>query len=106
MGTRANWFVDVQLDGEPPTPTADVAAIGVEVDLTATPEELERALSGTIREEGQLYERGITCELKVIPDMACSACPLRGTDERRDLCEVGARQERLLARMHVMRHAD
>lgn len=105
MGTRANWFVDVEVDDAPLTPTADIAAVGVEVDLTATPEELERALAGTIREEGQLYERGITCELKLIPEMACSACPLRATDERRDLCDVGARQERLIARSHVLRHA-
>jgi hypothetical protein len=105
VATRANWHLDVELEDLPLTPssTPTVERVGVEIDLLASPEDLERALSATIAEEGALWEQGISCELKTRPDMTCAVCPLRGTDVRRDLCEVGVRQERLLSRLTVVR---
>jgi hypothetical protein len=103
VGNQANWHVDVVLDDEAPAPSATVESVGVEIDLLATPQGLNRALERSLRDEGALWEQGVSCNLKGSSDMTCAVCPLRGTDERRDLCAVGVRQESLLARLVAMR---
>lgn len=60
-----------------------------------------------LRQEGELFEQGVTCPIKDMTDATCLACPMKrdhGTPEGK-LCRVGQEQERVgtvaLAKRHL-----
>jgi hypothetical protein len=102
MAVRANWFLGDLVVEEPPT----VEEVGQPIDLQTGEPRVNRRLVELLTEEGQLYDRGVTCAIKDRPDTACSACPafqFEGEGRLSRLCAVGIEQERLLTTLAVQR---
>jgi hypothetical protein len=70
--------------------------VGIETPIDV----LQARLSGLIRREGALFEKGVTCSLKDNPEMSCIACPFSKAESPElegecQLCRIGVGQERL-----------
>jgi hypothetical protein len=107
-GVKANWFTDPGLDLTDVDPFADsavdVVALGSTVDL-GSPDSINLRLVELLQREGQLWNEGVRCPVKVTnegaarPDATCAACPIRHhspDDPMTALCDVGVEQERMM----------
>lgn len=101
MAVKTQWFVPdlVGDDGDPLEGNVDVTEVGVKLDLRDDPERLFRVLASTLEREQALYDRGLSCKVKELPDTVCHACPYQGV--KGVLCELGLEQERLVTQMAV-----
>lgn len=68
-----------------------------DVTLETPPEELHRMLSISIKREGRLFDRGVTCDLKECGEVTCLACPFNEAhddeSDKQTLCRIGMEQE-------------
>lgn len=70
---------------------------------------LDGRLAELLRREANADAAGITCSIKDLPDMTCSACPVceEGQNTRKSaLCRLGREMERVMALATVKRHGD
>lgn len=77
IGERPSWSAPVSID-------TDSA-------------ELQNRLCVSLRREARLFDGGITCEFKEMPDFSCLACPFSEADDEESkkcaLCRIGSDQE-------------
>lgn len=101
---RANWHVaDLAVPAGDPF-AVDVEEVGTPIRLDGERASLDRQLVDLIREEGHLFEAGITCPIKDRKDTCCNACPVHHHDELVGrLCDVGRAQERICTQLAVER---
>lgn len=103
--TRADWFLDVEVeDGDPFAATA-AEVVGQPIVLVEDEGELRVALADTLTREGELFTRGVVCALKDAPDSTCCSCPIRGAQngEMATLCSVGREQEAISSKLAALR---
>lgn len=115
ISVQANWFLDALNGVEEPDPLGPaqtrIEDIGQPIDLSSGEAELNQRLIATIGREAELYDTGIVCPIKDVPQSCCSACAVRRTDEldpMTPLCHVGVEQERLTTAIviaHDQQHA-
>lgn len=104
MALRANWHFDA-----PAPPAGDpfgqmrIEDVGAPIELRDDSVELNQRLVALVNRESELFAAGVVCEVKDLPDTACSACPARGS--RGELCQVGCEQERILTALAIARRS-
>lgn len=105
MGVRANWFVE-DLDVDTTDPFAvDVEEVGQPIDLSGEPH-LNRKVLELAERERALFNLGVECPIKDMPDTSCLACPLSCRDEQvaeSGLCKIGQEQERVITRLAALK---
>jgi hypothetical protein len=118
---RARWGLDdLAVDGsdpflglEPSQPDdpepIDVRDVGMPIDLTGDvatlKADLDQRLIALMREETQLYERGVTCDIRHRPQTTCLACPVASEDGPMGrLCSNGRESDRVSTAMVALRH--
>lgn len=99
MGTRTRWHGEIVVpEGDPFEQR--VEQLGMPIQLSNGRAELETKLVELVTQEGLLWNSGVRCEIKDVPDSTCSACPLSAHDDPNSslqaLCLVGRAQERVL----------
>lgn len=80
-----------------------------EFTLDTPIEGLEARLRELVEREANCDQLGITCPIKDLPGVSCSACPISevGQHTRKALlCRIGREQERVSALIEAKRHAD
>lgn len=106
MAARANWHTaTVLVDRDDPfaDAPAEVQTVGVPIDLDGPRAELNQRLVELVAAEAELFNRGVTCEIRDRRDTCCSACPLMGAEESPgELCSVGFEQENVLTELAVI----
>lgn len=99
-GVRANWHLsDLDL---PQDDGQDIEALGVEIDLRSSPDELQATLVKLVQKESSFYNAGIRCDLKQEQDQSCYRCPQFTEDNENTLsclCRLGREQEDTLHAM-------
>jgi len=106
MPTRTRWHGEIVVpDGDPFDQR--VEQLGMPIQLSEGRAELVAKLAELVDQEGLLYNAGVRCKIKDLPDTTCSACPLSAHDDdgspMQALCLVGRAQERTLTRMTCIR---
>lgn len=110
--TRTRWHASVDLpadDGADPFKNAGpVEQIGLAIDLRPSHAELSAKLKDLLESEGELYARGVRCDLKEMDDSTCSACPISHHTEAghplATLCRIGREEERTLMDLYLLKH--
>ncbi len=99
MAVKARWPTG-QVQRTDTDPFADMEGAAAEWDPLAQ-------LTKLIDEETALMNRGVTCAVREREDTSCCACPKRGTiPDLKRLCDVGARQERIVTELACKRIFD
>jgi hypothetical protein len=107
MPTRTRWHgpIAVADDGDPFA--ARVEQLGMPIKLSEGRAELVARLAELVEQEGLLWNAGVRCGIKDLPDVTCSACPLSAHDDdgspMQALCLVGRAQEQVLTRSTCIR---
>jgi hypothetical protein len=107
MSIRAKWNLEAFLDAEDDPFDMVVYSSGLVVDLTGTDEQLHAALADTVRLEGLLYDRGLTCDLKE-GGQDCLSCPMpqmNPAERLAKLCRLGKDQFNIMARLETRKLA-
>lgn len=107
MSVRADWGTTADASAPAPEidPFASAESLGVmepltPVDLTNTEDELREQFASLFERERNLFNCGVECPLKEMPDSTCTACPVSRARDTNDpymgqLCRVGVEQERV-----------
>lgn len=103
MAIKAEWHFGIEAPkAEEYDPLSDASYMAPipPIDVTTPEPELHEHLRDLIRQEGALYNEGITCPIKWDSEVTCLACPV---SEEKDpespkgkLCRVGHEEERVL----------
>lgn len=118
MSVRADWGVTDAAPSvvdpfgpaqEPQSPEM----LSPPVDLSTPTPVLRERIDELLHREGNLFDCGITCPLKDLPDATCLACPVSRADETREeitreglLCQIGQEQERVLMLLLAQQHGE
>jgi hypothetical protein len=102
MAVRADWHEDAETVTSPevdpfalPSSTPMMTTLPIDTDS----QQLFDRLRTLIRHESGLFNKGVTCAVKDLPETCCSACPLNHSDGQGDsafLCRVGVEQEHVI----------
>lgn len=105
-GTKAEWHLaDLTDTGDPFEQV--VYSTGIEIDLTASEDELARKWVELSYREAEMLKRGSQCQLKD-DGQDCLTCPhatLDRTDSRNRLCRLGKDQSNLEKRIMALTDA-
>lgn len=102
MQTKANWFVDDVVDDDTDPFAERVEQRATPVNLRASSPDLYVELVALVQRDAALYEAGVRCGIRERKDTCCSACPIRNQRaDRRELCEIGVAQERIVTTLAV-----
>lgn len=88
------------IPGPGPERGAEAYWLAQDFSMETSLEDLEARLSVLFQREGNLFNCEVTCPMKDLPDMTCSACPFHevGRDTSKSaLCRLGKEQERISA---------
>jgi hypothetical protein len=104
VSARADWHtLDLEAlvreEGEFDPFSAPVEELGERIELDNPKDRLQLRLSQLLEREGALWNRGVTCPIKDMPDTSCSACPVSRHTDFDDrlgmLCRVGRDEEKV-----------
>ncbi len=106
MSVKARWHqVEVEVDRSDPfadTPPR-VEEVGKVIHVTDPPT-LNLQLIDLVRREGDLFNAGVTCQIRDTDGTCCSACPVvQSEGDLAPLCHVGKQQERVLTQLAASR---
>lgn len=104
---RAKWYSGQLPTISGPDPfEVEVGEVGELIDLSHSTARLQVRLTELVRRESELDNLGVSCDLKQLHDVVCSACPVSeaGNDssELGSLCRVGREQEMVLTELAVL----
>lgn len=107
---RTNWHADRLPTLEIDDPfEVDVEEVGKPIDLSVPTATLDVRLVELLHREESLERLGVTCEIKALPDVVCSACPVSRAEDSDvplgALCRVSREQEAVCTQLAVQRHA-
>lgn len=98
---QANWFMD-QFVADQPDPFADAPLPfgSTVISLDSDTAVLDGRIRDLLRREGNLFEMGITCDLRDAAESTCLACPVSKLGDPDSplsaLCRIGQEQERVV----------
>lgn len=109
--TRTRWHTSVDLpadDGADPFNGAGaIEQIGLPIDLRPSHAELTVRLKDLLESEGELFTRGVRCDLKEKDDSTCSACPISHHEEdghpMATLCRIGREEESTVMDLYLLK---
>lgn len=103
---QANWFNDIVVDDDDDVDPFEVHERGLPIEIGDEEARVSAAIQKSLAKEGRFADRGVTCEIKDVPDTTCWACPVyKGNtdDPIAVLCTLGREQDRLLTRAIQLR---
>lgn len=111
MSVRTQWHLAELAESDDDPFGSVVYSTGIDIDLTASPDELAEAFKRLLLREGRMAQRGLTCELKDKGQncLSCPAATLDASEDRSRLCRLGKDQatiERACLAESNERHAE
>lgn len=105
-GVKASWELAESVDQADPF-SAVVYSTGIEIDLSASEDDLFRLLKRLMYREARLFDKGLTCGLKDGGQncLHCPAASLDETDPKSVLCRLGKDEQTVADGCHAARKA-
>jgi len=105
VAVRTNWFARFDVPAgdpfdEPAVAEAAIEKVGTPIAVDGEFAELEERLVNLLDAETDLFNAGVTCDIRDRADTSCHACPVRDCGE---LCEVGCDMETVVTLLAVKR---
>jgi hypothetical protein len=98
---KADWFTSpADLDAPDPFADAPLPFGSTVISLDSSIADLDARIKDLMKREGNLFEMGITCDLKDCAEASCLACPVSKLGDADSplsaLCRIGQEQERVI----------